>query len=121
MVNIFVRETETFLRKGIDMFGKPVYNDIKVRESRTKTDLFDGGESVSIEKNNGVVPQNVKRIIAERGLRQSAVAEWAGFSKQQFNDMLRGRKVIKPCDIMAISNALGVSVLKLFATEEKKK
>ena len=103
------------------MFGKPVYNDMKVRESRTKTDLFDGGESVSIEKNNGVVPQNVKRIIAERGLRQSAVAEWAGFSKQQFNDMLRGRKVIKPCDIMAISNALGVSVLKLFATEEKKK
>lgn len=65
-------------------------------------------------KYNRVVPGNITRIIQERGLKNGAVAEWAGFSKQQFSDMLNGRKIIKPCDAMAISDALGVSVGELF-------
>jgi len=69
---------------------------------------------LNAEKYNRVVPGNITRIIQERGLKNGAVAEWAGFSKQQFSDMLNGRKIIKPCDAMAISDALGVSVGELF-------
>lgn len=42
------------------------------------------------------------------------LAHIAGFSTQQLSDMLNGRKLIKPCDIIALANALGCSVDKLF-------
>lgn len=71
---------------------------------------------MNAEKYNMVIPKNVSRLIQERGLRHGAVAEWAGFTKQQFSDMLNGRKIIKPCDIVAIADALGVSVGDLFST-----
>ena len=74
---------------------------------------------MAIEKNNATVPYNIQKIIDERGLKQGVVARWAGLSKQQLNDMLRGRRVIKPCDIMAISNALGVSIAKLFSIDDE--
>ncbi len=70
---------------------------------------------MSISDYNFVVPQNVNRIIEERGLKQNAVAGWAGYPAQQFNDMLNGRKIIKPCDLSRISAALGVDVSDLFA------
>lgn len=69
---------------------------------------------MSIAECNSSVPRNLNRIIKERGLKQSAVARWAGYSDQQFTDMLNGRKIIKPCDILAISDAIGVSVGDLF-------
>ena len=47
-------------------------------------------------------------------MKYGAVAERAGFSKQQFSDMLNGRKIIKPCDILAISSALEMDVGELF-------
>lgn len=43
---------------------------------------------------NSIVAPNVEKIITRKCLKQSAVAKKAGYSKQQFNDMLRGRKVI---------------------------
>lgn len=70
---------------------------------------------MSIADCNAAVPHNLSRIIKERGLKQSAVARWAGYSDQQFTDMLNGRKLIKPCDAMAIASALGVDVGDLFA------
>lgn len=63
---------------------------------------------------NMMLPANIVREIKYRGLKNGAVAEKAGFSKQQFSDMLNGRRIIKPCDILAISDALGVSVDDLF-------
>lgn len=69
---------------------------------------------MSIAECNSTVPHNLYRIIKERGLKQSAIARWAGYSNQQFTDMLNGRKIIKPCDILAISDAIGVSVGDLF-------
>lgn len=74
-----------------------------------------GGEKLAIVADNAPIPENLSRIIKERGLKQSAVAERAGYSKQQFTDMLNGRKIIKSCDAMAIANALGVDVGELFA------
>lgn len=69
---------------------------------------------MSISECNATIPKNLSRIIKERGLKQSAVAQWAGYTNQQFTDMLNGRKLIKPCDATALANALGVSVGDLF-------
>ena len=69
---------------------------------------------MSISDYNMTIPKNIEALIKERGLKQNAVATWAGFSKQQFTDMLNGRKIIKACDAMAIANALGVPVGDLF-------
>lgn len=69
---------------------------------------------MTIAECNANVPQNLNRIIEKRGLKQSAVAQWAGYSKQQMTDMLNGRRIIRPCDVMAIAMALGVDVGELF-------
>lgn len=60
------------------------------------------------------VANNVRRIMSERGLKQKVVAEWAGFSEQQFSDMLNSRRLIKDCDVVALANALSVTANDLF-------
>ena len=69
---------------------------------------------MTIAKSNTPLPFNISCAIKARGMKNNAVAERAGFSKQQFSDMLNGRKIIKPCDILAISDAIGVNVGDLF-------
>lgn len=69
---------------------------------------------MSIAECNATVPYNIGRIIKERGLKQGAVARWAGYSDQQLTDMLNGRKLIKPCDAASIAKALGVNIGELF-------
>lgn len=66
---------------------------------------------------NIVLPRNILKIINSRGLKQGAVADKAGYSKQQFSDMLNGRKIIKPCDALAIAKTLGVTMNDLYAIE----
>ncbi len=68
--------------------------------------------------NNSVVPKNIERIIKEKGIKQYAVANKAGYTKQQFNDMLNGRKIIKAIDILAIAKALEVSPNDLYGIKE---
>ncbi len=63
---------------------------------------------------NTVVIPNIRRIIDERGLKQYAVAEKAGYTKQQFNAMLTGRKLITDIDICKITSALNVDANTLF-------
>lgn len=65
-------------------------------------------------KYNAMLPVNIACEVKARGMKYGAVAERAGFSKQQFSDMLNGRKIIKPCDILAISSALEMDVGELF-------
>lgn len=74
---------------------------------------------MNAEKYNAIVPDNVSKLIIARGLKQGAVAERAGFSKQQFSDMLNGRKIIKLCDVIAIAAALSVGVDDLFSSDHK--
>jgi len=66
---------------------------------------------------NSVLPYNIKRIILSRGLKQCSVGEKAGYSKQQFNSLLNGRKIIKPCDALAIADVLGVEMNELYRKE----
>ena len=51
---------------------------------------------------------NTRRIIAERGLKNRAVAERAGFSENQFSAILNKRRVVRDIDVIAIAQALGV-------------
>lgn len=64
-----------------------------------------------------VIP-NIRKIINERGLKQCAIAEKAGYSKQQFNAMLTGRKLITDADILKIIIALDIDANTLFGRKE---
>jgi len=70
---------------------------------------------LNIAESNAPIAKNISRIIQSKGLIKRSVAGRAGFLAQQFSDMLNGRRIIKPCDVLAIADALGVSVDKLFA------
>lgn len=63
------------------------------------------------------VVENTKRIIEEKGLKKVAVAQKAGYTAQQFSDILNHRKVVKDIDVAAIANALEVTPNDLFGQE----
>jgi len=67
-----------------------------------------------------VVPDNIRRIMAQKGFIQKAVASRSGFSQQQFSDMLNGRKMIRAEYIPAIADALGVKINELYGGEADK-
>lgn len=60
------------------------------------------------------VAQNIKQIIAQKGLIQRVVSDRAGFTPQQFSDMICGRKLILADYVPQIADALGVSCEDLF-------
>lgn len=68
---------------------------------------------------NGIVPKNILKIIQDKGVKQCVVANRAGYSKQQFSDMVNGRKIIKVVDILAIAEVLEVTPNELFGISEK--
>lgn len=55
----------------------------------------------------------IKKKIVEKGLIQKAVAQRAGFTEQQFSDMLNDRRIIRACDLFRISTALGIEIADL--------
>ena len=65
----------------------------------------------------------IRKIICDKGLKHKAVAGKAGYSEQQFSDMLHGRKNIQDIDVLRIANALNVTPNELFgitSADEKK-
>ena len=60
------------------------------------------------------IAENTKSIIKDKGLKQKAVGEMAGYNPKTFNNMLNGRKIISDIDVVNIANALGVSPNALF-------
>jgi hypothetical protein len=65
---------------------------------------------------NQPVARNIKKIIDDNGLRQGFVAKKANIPEKRFSDMLNNRQVIKPCDVVAIADALSVDTSALFVT-----
>lgn len=65
-----------------------------------------------------IIAPNVKNIIKERCLKKSAIARKAGYTTQQFCDMLNGRKVIKDVDVVRIANAMDVDANTLFGIKD---
>lgn len=63
---------------------------------------------------NSPVAENVRKLISERGLKQNFIAEKAGFAPSAFCACLNGRRLIMPCEIPLIANAIGVDPNLLF-------
>lgn len=69
---------------------------------------------MTIKQLNEPVADNVRKIIAESGLKQLAVAKRVGCTSQELTDMICGRRIIKVSDIPKFSVALGVEISALF-------
>lgn len=61
------------------------------------------------------IASNIRSIIKQKGLIQRKVAERAGFTEQQFCDMLVGRKIIRAEFAPAIAMALGTELADVLA------
>lgn len=73
---------------------------------------------MNIAQLNSPVAENTKSIIEESGYRQNAIAEKAGYPSQMFNEMLNGRRLIKPWDVTNIAKALEVTPNQLYGIEQ---
>lgn len=65
------------------------------------------------------IAYGIKYLIREKGMIQKIVAQRAGYTQQQFSDMLNDRRVIKAIDLIPISAALGVSVQDIYDAGRK--
>lgn len=66
------------------------------------------------------VIKNTEAIIERKGLKKHIVASKAGYSKQQFSNLLNSRKTIKASDVLRIANALEVTPNDLFGITSSK-
>ena len=73
---------------------------------------------MQIAECNAPVAKNIAGVIENKGLKQVYIAEKAGYSPQELNDMLNGRRLIKANDIARISLVLGVDVNCLYGIEK---
>lgn len=64
---------------------------------------------MQIAEFNAPAAENISKIIKDKGLKQLYVAEKAGYTPQEFSDMLNGRKLIKVCDIPKLAGVLNVN------------
>lgn len=66
-----------------------------------------------------IVISNIRRIMAEKGLKQKYVAEKSEFSEQDFSNMMNGRKRIDTSYIPRICFALDAEPNDLFRQLEQ--
>lgn len=69
---------------------------------------------MSISEYNGNLPENIQRIISEKGYKQNAIARKAGLTDQQLTDIIKGRRIIKVSDVTALAAALGVGIPDIY-------
>lgn len=70
---------------------------------------------MQIAEFNSPVAENVARIIKNKGLKQAYVAEKAGYTPQELNGMLNGRRLIKSRDILRLATTLEVTANDIYA------
>lgn len=73
---------------------------------------------MQIAEYNTPVAENIVEILKRKGLKQVYIAEKAGYKRQEFNDMLNGRRLIRVNDVARISSALGVDANYLYGIEK---
>ena len=67
-----------------------------------------------------VIICNIKTQISKKGMKQSVVAERAGFTPQEFSNILNERRKLLRIEFLpAIAKALDVSLDDLFDIKEK--
>lgn len=64
---------------------------------------------MSIKERNGILPERMERIISERGLKKSYIAEKANLTKVNFSDICAGRRLVSVMDVVNLAEALGVT------------
>ncbi len=74
---------------------------------------------MTIPEANTPLSEGIRKIIAQKGLKNLYVAERADFTPQELSDMLNGRRLIKACDIPRLALALGVEINEIYAAGEK--
>lgn len=67
---------------------------------------------LDIASSNSVVAVQLKKLIDQKGLKQAAIASRAGFSAQELNDMLNGRRIMRAADIASL-----IDVVKDFGAD----
>lgn len=60
------------------------------------------------------VESNIYKIMSDKKMKQSAVATAAGFTPREFNQILRGRRILRAKFIPQICEALGCEPNDLF-------
>lgn len=73
---------------------------------------------MTVSECNTPVAENIERIISEKGLKKTFVAQKAGYTAQMFNDMIKGRKIIKVSDIFRLCSVLGVDANYLYGIKK---
>lgn len=61
--------------------------------------------------------KNLDILIKEKGYKQCAIAQKAGFSARELNDLINGRKTFKADYVPEICKALDVTPNELFGIE----
>ena len=76
---------------------------------------------LDITASNSVVAVRLKNVISEKGLKQAAIATIAGFTAQELNAMLNGRRIMRAADIASLINVVkefGVDANYLFGIKK---
>lgn len=68
-----------------------------------------------------IVVDNIRAIIKANGLKQKYVAEKAGFTPQEFSNMLNGRKQFQTEYVNRVCNALSITPNDLFRVKNETK
>lgn len=63
--------------------------------------------------------EKIGAIIKEKGFKQCAIANKAGFSARELNDLICGRKVFRADYVIPICCALDITPNDLFGIERK--
>ena len=75
-----------------------------------------------MEKHSGydAIIDNIKMLISKKGMKQSVVAERAGFTPQEFSNILNARRKLLRIEVMLpIAKALDVDMNELYGVEGK--
>lgn len=76
---------------------------------------------LDIATSNSIVAVQFKKVIREKGLKQASLANKAGFTAQELNDMLNGRRIMRAADIASLINVVkdfGIDANYLFGIEK---
>jgi len=76
---------------------------------------------LDITSSNSIVAIRLKEAITEKGLKQTSIANRAGYTAQELNDMLNGRRIMRAADISSILKVIrefGIDANYLFGIEK---
>lgn len=66
-------------------------------------------------KNQQKTIDNIRRLIRAKGLKQTFVAEQAGFTDQQLTDILNNRRLLRVEHLEPLARVLGVTIETLIS------